>query len=297
MQPNEMVNVTIPKALLDAIDEQAKTEFRNRGELLREAARFYLAQKGGLTNADTLTSIEQTRIHDIGSFAGFGSAPQIILSCAYRSQPNKIKDIFTAEAGAMKLMERPSKLRNGGWDLETQDRARPIAGDFLEVKNDVKLLRLYRDGQQTFAGGMGFFGTGANGPDDGGNFNLLSVAELITNFVTFTKVMSDNLEHDADSAIYSIAVLNPGSEDDPAPVLRLMGYNGVSMREVGTGLGMEWVERHVVSHSASRLSIERIAYLLYSEFCYFFGVRSDELPYVNKKTQEVDKSKFRWISG
>lgn len=289
----------MPKELLEAIDRQAKAEFRNRSDLIREAARFYIAEKGGVSESDTLTDDELVRIQDSLGFAGFAQEPTIVLSCSYRPQPNNIKDIFATTSRAVDLMERPPKLRNGGWDLDTGDRARPIAGGYLEVRNEQrKLLRVYRDGQHTFSAGMEFLGYGVNGRGDSAtNFNLLSVAELITNFVTFSKVMGDCLEKPASSAIFSIAISNPQAEDYPENpiVLKLHAYNGASMRETGDGFSLEWGQRDIFARFANNVSIERIAYLLYSELCYFFGVRSDEIPYINKKTLEIDKSKFRWV--
>lgn len=299
MQKNEVLNISLPKELLDAIDKQAKAEFRARADLITEATRYYIAKKGGTNDTDTLTDTELVRLNDSLEFAGQPNQPVIILSCAFRPQPNSVKNIFATSSRAVDLMERPPKLRNGGWDLDTQDRARPIGGGFLEVKNEQrKLLRVYRDGQHTFSAGMEFFGHGVNEQSDNpSNFNLLSVAELITNFVTFSKNMSECLENRNRSAIFSIAVSNPQPEDlsEPLNILKLLAYNGASMRETGDGLALDWAQRDIFITTGSQASLERIAYLLYSEFCYFFGVRSDELPYVNKKTQEIDKSKFRWV--
>ena len=39
------INVSLPTALLRQIDQTAKTEFRSRSELLREAARTYVARE------------------------------------------------------------------------------------------------------------------------------------------------------------------------------------------------------------------------------------------------------------
>ncbi len=289
---NKTFNISMPKALLDAIDKQAEIEFRNRSDLIREATRTYIAQKGGMSIADNLTTTEESRIKDSLNFSDFMSSPAIIFSCVYRPQPNAVKDIFTAGSRVMDLVERPPKLRNMGWDLDTLDRARPVAGDYLEVVNGKrKLLRLYRDGQHVFSAGMGFFGHAVNATQESpSNFNLLSVAELITNFVTFSQSISENLEKDASSFVFTIAVSNPQTDGQNKKALELMAYDGIGTEKAGK-LELEWVERNIVIREKN-ISVERIAYLIYSEFCYFFGARSDELWYVNKDNREINKSVF-----
>ena len=290
---NKTFNISMPKALLDAIDKQAEVEFRNRSDLIREATRTYIAQKGGMSVEDSLTLTEESRIKDSLNFSDFLSSPAIVFSCAYRPQPNSIADIFTAGSKAMELIERPPKLRDMGWDLDTLDRARPVAGDYLEVANGKrKLLRLYRDGQHVFSAGMGFFGHAVNGTQDSSsNFNLLSVAELITNFVTFSQSISDSLEKGAGSFVFTIAISNPQPDGQNKKALELMAYDGVGTEKAGK-LELEWAERNIVIQEKDAMSVERIAYLIYSEFCYFFGARSDELWYVNKDNREINKSVF-----
>lgn len=283
------------KALLDAIDKQAETEFRNRSDLIREAVRQYIAQKGGMNLANNLTEDETSRIHENLNFAGFSSQPVLILSCAYRPQPNSVKDIFTGGSPALELLERPPKLRNMGWDLDTLDRARPIAGEYLEVKNGrTKIIRLYRDGQHTFSAGIDFFGHGVNKDRDmSNNLNLLSVAELITNFTSFSDAISKTLENGSGTLIFTIAVSNPQatpSERNKKP-LKLSAYNGGWAEDAGE-FTMDWAERNVVIRAEDNLSVEQIAYLIYAEFCYFFGNRGDELWYVKEGSREINTEVF-----
>ncbi len=284
----------MPKALLDAIDKQAEVEFRNRSDLIREAARAYITQKGGMNLENRLTKTEESRIKNSFEFANFSSEPAISISCAYRPQPNNVKDIFTAGSTAMKLVENPPKLRDvGGWGLETLDRARPVAGEYLEVNNGKhKLLRLYRDGQHTFSAGMKFFGHAVNQNIEYPiKFNLLSVAELITNFVSFSYAMGETLEKEGSILIFTIAVSNPravGKYEDAN--LTLAAYDGIGVENRGE-LNLDWAERTITVRAEDGVTKERAAYLIYSEFCYFFGVRSDELWYITKN-QEIDKEVF-----
>jgi len=192
MDENKTFNISMPKSLLDAIDKQAQTEFRNRSDLIREAARTYIAGRGGMNTVNKITPEEESRIKQALDFGDFASEPVIIISCAFRPQPNSIKDIFESNSKVIELLEKPSRLRSMGWDLQTLDRARPVAGDYLELANGKrKLLRLYRDGQFIFAGGLNFFGHAVNKESgEAPSFNLLSVAEFMLNFVIFNKKLT-----------------------------------------------------------------------------------------------------------
>jgi len=301
MDDNKTVNISIPKSLLDAIDKQAEVEFRNRSDLIREAARSYISQKGGMNLANKLTTTEESRIHDTLNFSDYKSSPSLLVSCAFRPQPNTVKDIFKASSDVMNLVERPPKLRDMGWDLNTLDRAKPVAGEYLEVTNGKrKLLRLYRDGQHVAAAGMSFFGHAVNKDQaTRTNFNLLAVAEFITNFVIFSEQISANLENGANSFIFTIAVSNPGAapSEKTNKTMGLCAYNGRWMEETAGTLSLDWVERNIVINKDSDISTERIAGLIYSEFCLFFGFRSDELLYVNKDTLEMDADFFKKIGN
>src|SRR5688572_10585314 len=52
------------------------------------------------------------------------------------------------ERGSLKdLLEKPGSLRYAGWNLETQEQARIVKGEYLEVAvGDWKTLQLYEDG-------------------------------------------------------------------------------------------------------------------------------------------------------
>lgn len=49
----QMINLSIPKPLLIALDEQAKNEVKSRSEALRDAIRLYIRQRQNLTDIFT----------------------------------------------------------------------------------------------------------------------------------------------------------------------------------------------------------------------------------------------------
>lgn len=295
MDENKTFNISMPKSLLDAIDKQAESEFRNRSDLIREATRTYISSRGGMSTADKLTIEEEKRIKDGLNFAELSSEPAIVVSCSFRRQPNSVKDIFHADSEAVKLMENPGQLRYAGWDLTTLDHAKPIAGDYLEVTNGKrKLLRLYRDGQIVFSAGLHFFGHAVNkNAEEPAAFNLLSVAEFITNFAIFANQISETLELAPDTMIFSIVVSNPSSQESPEKSsVTVQAYDGFGIEKVGE-FNSPWAERNIVIRKGDNMSAERISYLIYAEFSHFFGIRGDELWYVNKEKREINKSDFR----
>ncbi len=288
MDENKTVNISLSKALLNAIDKQAEVEFRNRSDLIREAVRSYIASKGGMNTDHKVTKTEHDRLKSGLEFSNFKEEPVILLSCAFRPQPNSVENIFNGDSEVVKLVENPPVFRRMGWDLQTLDRAKPIAGEYLEVANGKrKLLRVYRDGQHTFAAGVDFFGHGVNhNSDSKENLNLLSIAECIANFVVFSRQISSKLQNTSGALIFTIVVSNPGRQQ-----LKLHAYDGVSTDEVGV-LDLEWAERSIVIVNPDAMSDMKIAYQIYAELCYFFGIRTDQFWYVNKDKQEIDKENF-----
>ena len=288
MDENKTVNISLPKALLNAIDKQAEVEFRNRSDLIREAVRTYITSKGGMNTHHKPTKTEHDRIKSGLEFSSFKEEPTIVLSCAFRPQPNSVEDIFNGDSEVVGLMENPPRFRKMGWDLQTLDRAKPVAGEYLEVANGKrKLLRLYRDGQHTFTAGIDFFGHGVNRESQSkDNLNLLSIAECISNFAVFSRQISNKLQNTGGAMIFTIVISNPGRQS-----VKLHAYDGISTDEVGV-LDLEWAERNVVIDNPDVMSDMKIAYQIYAELCYFFGIRTDQFWYVNKDKQEIDKENF-----
>jgi hypothetical protein len=73
--------------------------------------------------------------------------PDYILG-ATPCEQTKLKNIFEAGKDSItELLKNPGYLREGGWDLRTNDTPEIVKGEFLEVGNKrYKLIRLYEDG-------------------------------------------------------------------------------------------------------------------------------------------------------
>ena len=263
----QTVNISIPDSLLDAADKQAEREHRNRSELFRETLRYYLTEKGTLAYQESFSVSETKRVSEITNFEGFIERRIIVLSCVFRPQPNKAIDLFSGSSEITKLIENPPVFRHSGWDLQTLDRAKPIAGEYMQVANgDRKVIRVFRDGQILAAGEEGFFGHGVNKdmePEEGYAFNGLAVAEFITNFVNFSKKISEHLDITPSGFIFKIRLLNPKKEKI---IVKLVRRDGFPFPDSSREIYLDLADREVVINLEEEFKLEKIAYLLLSEF-------------------------------
>ena len=65
----------------------------------------------------------------------------------------QVRSFLSSSADSIsKLLEKPPQLRNNGWGMDTEDRARIIGGELRRVKSDeYKVIDLYRDGTLIFS--------------------------------------------------------------------------------------------------------------------------------------------------
>ena len=67
----QMINFVIPRKLLQAVDKLAQKELRSRSELLREAARKYIAEQAARKDDFTRikTSVKKSRMSESKAMA------------------------------------------------------------------------------------------------------------------------------------------------------------------------------------------------------------------------------------
>lgn len=288
---NSTINISMPQALLDAADKQAESELRNRSELIREAIRDYLVSKSSKDH-NAFTNIEIGRIDDLENFTEISANSHLLLSGVYRQQPNNIPDLFQgSESDIVKLIENPPSFRRGGWDLRTLDRAKPVAGEFLQVVNgNRKVLRVYRDAQVIMAADNTFIGHAVNKEEsETFNINGLAIAEVITNFAHFLFELAKFLEREPNEIIARIALKNPKS--DRLALIGITPRNPFHDRlgdEVNSGL----LSREIVIPYKKGDSFDKYAYKILAEFFYFFGVTNDRFYYVDKEKNIVNTKFF-----
>lgn len=288
MRKNQIINMTLSDELLKAVDKQAEIEIRNRSELIREAIRMYLKERNANEIHQTFTTDETSRINDIKNFSDFKDFTTFTISCSFRPQPNQVKEIFAGnDSELIKYIESPTPFRNMGWDMQTLGRAKPVAGEYLQITNgDRKIIRVYRDGQVVFGASEDFFGHGIeinNGDTDKVfKFNCMATAELISNFINFSLEIAKYLEKDSTGIIYKIRIFNPKRK-----MLELVAIN--TFRDKLGEIPLDLADREI--YIPFGLAPEKIAYLIWAEFNYLFGISEDRFFYANRsdKTMKFDE--------
>lgn len=290
---NTTINISLPESLLQATDKQAETELRNRSELIREAVRDYLLKRGQDNPTDSFSKLEYKRLDDFIQELD-SERKWIVLSLTYRSQPNSVKDIFGGESSPVtKLIEHPGGFRRMGWDLETLDRAKPVAGEFLQVTNGIrKILRVDRDGQVLFAADEEFLGWAVNKEtnDDVFSVNGIAASEVMTNFVQFGFLLGEHMEEPVSKMILKVALHNPKKQK----ISLAMVHKNFPFSERTTPEIINASAREVsVSLSKENFSLEKAAYKFLAELFYLFGMREDEFKYVDRDKKEVNLAFFK----
>lgn len=289
MRKNQIINITLSDELLKAVDKQAEIEIRNRSELVREAIRMYLQEKNANEIHQTYTTDESNRINDIKNFSDFKDFTTFTISCSYRPQPNQVKEIFAGSDSALiKYIESPTPFRYMGWDMQTLGRAKPVAGEYLQITNgDRKIIRVYRDGQVVFGASEDFFGHAMEidlkDVDKVFKFNCMATAELISNFVNFSLEIAKYLEKNSTGIIYKIRIFNPKRKK-----LELIAIN--DFRDKLGELALDLADREI--YIPSGLTPEKIAYLIWAEFNYLFGISEDRFFYADRTNKAMIFDKF-----
>jgi len=292
---NITINISLPKPLLDAVDKQAKTELRNRSELIREAIRSYLLRAVSEEN-NTYSKEENARLGRMTELKPLSDDVAIYLSAVLRPQPNSIPELFKGGDSAItQLLENPPTFRRSGWDLRTLDRVKAVAGEYVQLDNgNRKTLKLYRDGQFLFAANHDFLSHGVrkenNENESEFRINSLAVAETITNFTYFIHEYTKQASKEPNKVIVKIRLLNPKKKD-----LRLISVRrGLSFNEpIGNAVGEESLEREIPITVSKNMNKDMNAYKILAELFYFFGTLDANFRYVNSTEGVVDTKNFR----
>jgi len=150
--------------------------------------------------------IEQ-RIKTTLSAIGLEKKRFMILS-AYSTKIASLKTLFSSELESIKLkLENPPSLRSNGFDLKTLDTAKIHLGEFCRVKyGENKVLDLYKDGN---------FICALKGDEDflcwamqGLKINPVVLIESIYDFVTFYKLVLEDMDRKSETAIFRVDFRN-----------------------------------------------------------------------------------------
>jgi len=288
---NKTINISIPDRLLRAIDKQAEFELRNRSELIREAMRQYLLKKADSSEL-SFSKTENERMRSILEFENYSQQSLLLLSCVYRPQPIDIEDLFGgSQSEIVNLIEKPPAFRRMGWDLQTLDRVKVIAGEYAQVTNGpAKILRVYRGGQIVFTVDEEVLGWVVNdsNEEDQYSFNALAMVELVTNFVRFVGEIVNHHTTKPTHAVYKVQIQNPEHK-----LLNIKNKRKKSFTESSEPISLRTVGREIITKvSNGEYDYESISYKVLSEIFYFFGLPKDRFPYVNRDKEIVDIDAF-----
>jgi hypothetical protein len=193
---------------------------------------------------------------------------------------------FFSRAGVIQMLQQPGG-RHAGWNLQTEDQARIVRGELLEVGYpDWKLLQLYEDGTLLAkVSGDGDFlawaSTDRKAFWEQPKLNPLALIEFVYSFAAFYAKLVERLSptpqqvrlrvefrplKHGDSSIY----LSPYAIDSIRWQAGMIKYEAKEA-------AMEWQLDTVVEALVSKP--ERTAYVLVEHIYAWFGASSDEIPY------------------
>jgi hypothetical protein len=207
----------------------------------------------------------------------------------YTARPTsrvRLRGIF--EQGPLKeLIERPGTLRYAGWNMETQEQARIIKGEYLEVAvGDWKTIQLYEDGMllakvKADADFLAWGSRGDEGFEKRPRLNPLALVEFTYSFVDVFSRTIPHADPQPANSVFQVNIrntfraeerlyLNPCGLEAIAHMIDQTRYrasedNGDVSIQVDTNL--------------VRNNVPRAAYLFVERIYLWFGVPVNQIPY------------------
>ncbi len=228
--------------------------------------------------------------------------PTYILAAA-SSEPARLGDFFESGTDSiMTMLEHPPVFRQrGGWDLRTATPPRIVSGEYLEASTqEDKVVRLYEDGTllvRIAADSYLAWPAGAGEFHQKPKLNTLGLVEVTTAFVYFYARLLRKFETAPQSIKFQIEFRDAEVAGGrlyviPFPVLSIgwqhefeHNKHPISERNL----------KREIAIPATQLRDNRdlVAYYLVEKVFLFFGVPSNELPYVTQeKPRRVDVASF-----
>ena len=221
--------------------------------------------------------------------------PVMVLSAA-PLQPARFPDFFS-RGGVMQLLQQPGG-RHAGWDLQTEDQARIVRGEALEVGYpDWKLIRLYEDGTllAKVSGNEDFLAWAATGRRpfwEQPKINPLALIEFVYSFSVFyarvVQVLSPMPQQ-----VRLRAEFKPLRNGDAAVYLSPFAINSIRWQ---AGLikyeakEVSMVRQFDIDVHTLLSAPGRIAYVIVEGIYTWFGASSEEIPYItgSGEAKQVD---------
>jgi hypothetical protein len=216
-------------------------------------------------------------------------------------QTTSYKNFF--DAGPLKLLlENPGQLRSAGWDLTTNDHARIIRGDYIELKGaGRKRIQAYEDGS-VFVRVLAdndylSWGLNDNNFRETPRLNTLALIEFTLNFCTLCSALTKHMEPQPDEVQLRVEIRNAFFGESK---LLLIPYP-VSAYEFMFTDGRRIAPE---SSAARRLTVateqlhsrpDVVAFLLVRQIFLWFGAPPEMIPYSSSEhgLKFIDEQKIR----
>ena len=256
--------------------------------ITQEAFEEFLKDRETSKNIYAITEAKN-RIDNVLSEGEFKNRPSLLLSAVFLPEV-KVKNIFSHKEGSknvIELLEQPPVFRQYGWDLQTLDRARPVLGDFLEVKNgERKTIRVYRNGQVIAAGlaDEEFLGWAMEkfNVEGENSINGMAVAEFISNFCVFVNEILGFLDSKPSSIMFYLRINNPSNKKLTFRSLvgqwHIPDKKGADVRFVKKEQQIGYDLDNKTQFNPAGTSAK-----IWAEYCYVFGFREEEIPYLKEE--------------
>lgn len=205
------------------------------------------------------------------------------------NEPSKFKNLFqSGENTLMDLLAHPGSFRYAGWDLETLDSPKIVAGEYLEVRNgDRKTIQLYEDGTLIFKMPVGptFLGWGRREEnfEEAPRLNPVALIEASANFVYFYKKLLPFFEIKPQEIIFKIEFHNMKLSNDKFIYLNPFPVNSIgwSFDDEQKPAPDENMEREIIIDS-NLLDTKpgAVSYKVIEKIFLWFGIPTNKIPYI-----------------
>ncbi|MGB6875599.1 MAG: hypothetical protein WBD87_06150 [Candidatus Acidiferrales bacterium] len=216
-------------------------------------------------------------------------------------QTTSYKTFF--EAGPLKsLLENPGQLRSAGWDLTTNNHARIIKGDYIELTGaERKRIQVYEDGSLfvRVSADNDFLSWGLNSNNfrEMPRLNTLALIEFSLNFCRLCSALTKHMEPQPPEVELKVEIRNAFFDKSklfliPHPV-STYGFAFTDDRHYAPEASTTRRQSVATEQLQSRPDV--VAFLLVRQIFLWFGAAPDMIPYSSNEQnlKFIDENKIR----
>jgi|GEM_PF-4277357 len=215
-------------------------------------------------------------------------------------EPAKIIDLFASQnKGAAAVLLESTKTRQLGWHVDAvlDQQPKPVnGGEFLELADKSRCIRVYRDGMCLASGLLdnNFLGWGIQQYDEENQeekgINALAVCEFIANFAIKVSLMLNLIIPKPKQCLASVMIYNP-----KANKLSLKYKSNDIFEPERIGDSFQLKEQRLSNELTCNTpeDILQAGATLWKDFGHIFGLLDDRIPLLNANKTEIDIDEIR----